>query len=297
MTILNNLKMNFLNEESFTLNEANDSVLQNQNVNTESIRARIYEAIDKGVLERVARGVFRFKDCLLIQGNGRDLSFIKDNSIDAIITDHPYDLIGNKGGGRNFANTYDCFKYNQEDFNEKARVLKPGAFLVEFLPEESGDNWEYLTEIKMMAKEAGLKYYSKVPWKKGDFISNCGRKSKNTEDVLFFTKGKARNLRPDAKKNKKDGTEDNFMSGAYGMLPTVFDFAKTNKKDTIHQAEKPVGLLKSIIEYVTKIGEIVVDQFSGSGVLGVAANEMNRKSILIEIDDENIDKIKRRLNL
>ena len=30
--------------------------------------------------------------CMLVQGNGRDLSFLKDNSIDAIITDHAYDL-------------------------------------------------------------------------------------------------------------------------------------------------------------------------------------------------------------
>lgn len=29
---------------------------------------------------------------MLVQGNGRDLSFLKDNSIDAIITDHAYDL-------------------------------------------------------------------------------------------------------------------------------------------------------------------------------------------------------------
>ena len=30
--------------------------------------------------------------CLLINGDGRDLSIIKDKSIDGIITDHPYDL-------------------------------------------------------------------------------------------------------------------------------------------------------------------------------------------------------------
>lgn len=64
-----------------------------------SIRARIYEGINKGLFKRVAKGVYTVTKknaeneditCMLIQGNGRDLSFLEDNSIDAIITDHPY---------------------------------------------------------------------------------------------------------------------------------------------------------------------------------------------------------------
>ena len=63
------------------------------------------------------------------------------------------------------------------------------------MPEENGENYEYLYQMKKMAKEAGLEYYAKVAWKKGDFVANTGRKSKNTEEIAFFTKGKARNLR------------------------------------------------------------------------------------------------------
>ena len=137
-----------------------------------SIRARVYEAVDKGILKKIAKGIYQNNNCLLIQGDGKDLSFLGDGSIDAIITDHPYDIkAANNGGDRHFA-TYDCFQYTQEDFNEKARVLKDGCFLVEFLPEESALNYEYLYKIKKMAEAAGFKYYAKVPWKKGDFISN-----------------------------------------------------------------------------------------------------------------------------
>ena len=49
--------------------------------------------------------------------------------------------------------------------NEKLRVLKPGHFLVEFLPEENGDNYEYLYRVKDLARKAGFEYYAKVPWK------------------------------------------------------------------------------------------------------------------------------------
>ena len=144
--------------EEFTLKEAEEvvnSVLKMQ-VKTPSIRARIYEGINKGMFKKLARGVYKTSnngcECLLINGDGRDLSMFADNSIDAIITDHPYDLATNKGGNRNFTNSYTCFQYNENDFKEKFRVLKQGSFLVEFLPEESGGNWEYLTKIKNMAK-------------------------------------------------------------------------------------------------------------------------------------------------
>ena len=56
-----------------------------------------------------------------------------------------------KGGNRDFAK-YELFRYEKNDFIEKQRVLKDGAFLVEFLPEENEDNMDYLYQIKMMAK-------------------------------------------------------------------------------------------------------------------------------------------------
>ena len=203
----------FQDTEYFDLQEANELLLEHQqrDINAESIRARIYEGIDKGLFERVGKGLYtvtrkdeqgRENTCLLINGDGRDLSMFPDNSIDALITDHPYDTSKSlKGGNRNFAN-YELFKYTEKDMSEKFRVLKPGHFLVEFLPEENGDNYEYLFQVKDYARKAGLEYYAKVPWKKGDFVANTGRKSKNTEDILFFSKGKARDLRHNAKKEK-----------------------------------------------------------------------------------------------
>ena len=107
--------------------------------------------------------------CLLINGDGRDLSMIKDNSIDGIITDHPYKLPKQlKGGNRNFAE-YELFKYEEKDFKEKSRVLKDGAFIVEFLPEESEINYEYLYEIKQMAKKKRVEIFCESTMDKGKF--------------------------------------------------------------------------------------------------------------------------------
>ena len=54
-----------------------------------------------------------------------------------------------------------------------------------------------------MAQEAGLEYYAKVPWIKGTFVSKHRQKSQaQREDLMIFSKGKARALRIDAKKSK-----------------------------------------------------------------------------------------------
>lgn len=388
----------FMDSEQFTLKEAIETVKQVKEVKDASIRGRIYEGIDNGIFERVAKGVYTVKRknldgkenvCMVVQGNGRDLSFIADNSIDALITDHPYKLDKSlKGGNRDFAN-YESFQYTQKDMDEKFRVLKEGCFLVEFLPEENSDNYKYIYQIKEMAEKAGLEYYSSVPWKKGEFVANTGRKAKNTEQVVLFTKGKARSLKldmkkigkdiekpvvityhnytpdttvnncnePDAYNNYKDGItvelhlivsakdktrvlktldtawnnwlsgdydisignyliewlsktginffdvdsqefnkKDYFMSGTNGMLPTVFDVSPVEKKEKIHQAEKPLELLEQIIEFVSKPNEKILDQFAGSGVVGEAALNKGRDSVLIEKNEETYRKIVHRMN-
>lgn len=263
------------------------------------VNARIYDGL--GIeFERVEKGVYRVvrddKQCLIIEGDGRDLSFIEDESVDAIITDHPWlDEKANKGGSRNFA-TYDCFKYEQKDFDEKARVLKDGAFLVEMLPAENESNFEYLYELKKMAQKAGFQYYSKVPWTKGTFVSNTGRKAKNTEDMMFFTKGKPRKLRPDKQRGVVDGVPTRYMSGAAGMLPTTFNVQAVPRKQQISQSEKPVNLVEQILEFISLPGEWILDQFAGSGVVGEACLNQKRNSIIIEQDHDKIENIKKRLN-
>lgn len=296
MTLVEKIFNCFKNSDSFSLQEAYQ---QNVDKSQETVRARIYEKI--GVkFERIAKGVYRTisdkdEQCVVIEGDGRDLSMIKDSSIDCILTDHPWlDTKSNKGGTRAFAE-YDCFRYTLDDFKEKARVLKDGCFLVEILPAENENNYEYLYQIKQYAKKAGFVYYSKVPWKKGAFVSNTGRKAKNTQDVMIFSKGKARNMRFDKKKSDITG-EKHYMSGCNGMLPTMFDIQPVARKNKIHQSELPVELCEEILDYVTYEGEIVLDTFAGSGAVGVAALNKKRSCILIEILKENIEKIRARFN-
>ena len=315
----------FMESEQFTVKEATDVIknIKNKKVNNESIRARIYEGVDKGIFKKISRGVYKvqsqidneMRECLLINGDGRDLSNINDSSIDGIITDHPYLLKEQlKGGNRNFA-TYELFRYEQKDFDEKFRVLKEGSFLVEFLPEENATNFDYLYEIKKMAEKSGFKYYSKVPWKKGDFVANTGRKSKNTEDIIFFTKGEPRKLKLDTKKNIataknfglnvkgknsyeirdiliENGLDISYMKGTSAMLPTTFDVQPKPKKEKIMEAEKPIALIEQIITYISQPYEILLDQFAGSGNFILACLKTNRFGIAIEKNENMFNKMK-----
>ena len=150
-----------------------------------------------------------------------------------------------------------------------------------------------------MSKKSGLKYFAKVPWIKGNSVSNTGRKSKNTEDVMIFSKGKPRSLKLNAKKNIQTALnngldikgmdssqvkallEENnlvvhYMSGTSSMLPTQFNYQTKSITKRVHQAEKPVELLEEIISYISLPYEVILDQFAGSGNLAVAALNVSR---------------------
>lgn len=226
----------FMDSDQFTLNEAVEAVKQVKEVKEPSVRGRIYEGISQGLFERIGRGVYTVKktdkngnenNCLLINGDGRDLTMFEDETFDALICDHPYKLDKSlKGGNRNFAD-YDSFQYTQNDLDEKSRVLKSGCFLIELLPEENGENYKYIYQVKEMAQKAGLNYYTTVPWKKGNFVANTGRKSKNTEQVVMFTKGKARKLSLDMKKINKDFNKPKVLHYSY-----TSDFKLVNSEET-----------------------------------------------------------------
>lgn len=295
MSLAESLNKKFEGNE-FTLKQAYEAMPDKPK---ETVRARIYDNL--GIyFERLGKGVYKATvgndNCVLLNGDGRDLSMLNDSSIDCIITDHPWEeKNSNKGGNRNFTSSYDTFKYKLDDFKEKARVLKEGSFLIEMVPAENENNFEYLYEIKKMAEECGFKYYAKVPWKKGTFISNTGRKSKNTEDILIFSKGKARNLRPDVKKTNSTG-KPHYMSGTAKMLPTEFDVQAVSIREKIHQSEKPIELWLELIPYITREHEKILDQFAGSCNVGIAALILKRKAIMIEKNEEILNNILNKYN-
>ena len=75
MSIVGNL-LNAFEGYPFKLSEAYEAC---PTVNKESVRSRIYENLGT-VFSKIGRGVYLAKesDCIVIEGNGRDLSFLND---------------------------------------------------------------------------------------------------------------------------------------------------------------------------------------------------------------------------
>ena len=84
-----------------------------------------------------------------------------------------------------------------------------------------------------------------------------------------------------------------------GKLPTDVWWhtivSPTGKEKTGYPTQKPVGILRRIIQASSKPGDVVLDFFAGSGTTGFVANELDRKYILVDQNPESIEVIKNRL--
>ena len=86
---------------------------------------------------------------------------------------------------------------------------------------------------------------------------------------------------------------------AKGKLPTDVWWhtivSPTGKEKTGYPTQKPIGILRRIIQASSKQGDTVLDFFAGSGTTGFVANDLGRKFILIDQNPESIEVIKERL--
>jgi site-specific DNA-methyltransferase (adenine-specific) len=84
-----------------------------------------------------------------------------------------------------------------------------------------------------------------------------------------------------------------------GKLPTDVWWhtivSPTGKEKTGYPTQKPIGILRRIIQASSKEGDVVLDFFAGSGTTGFVANELGRRFILVDQNPESIEVIKNRL--
>ncbi|MFM7014270.1 MAG: DNA-methyltransferase [Actinomycetota bacterium] len=85
-----------------------------------------------------------------------------------------------------------------------------------------------------------------------------------------------------------------------GKLPTDVWWhtivSPTGKEKTGYPTQKPIGILRRIIQASSREGDVVLDFFAGSGTTGVVANDLGRRFILIDQNPEAIEIIKQRLS-
>ena len=87
---------------------------------------------------------------------------------------------------------------------------------------------------------------------------------------------------------------------AKGKLPTDVWWhtivSPTGKEKTGYPTQKPLGILRRVIQASSKENDLVLDFFAGSGTTGAAAAELGRNFILIDQNPESIEVIKNRFS-
>ena len=214
------------------------------------------------------------KDCLeVIKG-------IEDESIDLIITDPPYKIV--KGGCTNKAVKYSgtnhdelkngtLFNKNEINFNDWIPKLydkiKDGGHVYIMCNDRN------MREVLNVAHESKFKLLNILTWKKTKHNPNRYY-LKNSEFIIMLRKGKAVNI--------------NNM-GTYQVL----EVPNVDKKT--HPSEKPVDLMKILVENSSKLNDVVFDPFMGTGSVGVACMNANRKFIGVELDEKYFEIAKQRI--
>lgn len=125
------------------------------------------------------------------------------------------------------------------------------------------------------ATAAGFRLHNILCWRKNNATPNKWY-MKRFEFILFLFKGRAFHI-------AKRGTSQDLH----------FDSVPGLKK--LHPTEKPVDLLRVLIENSTQPGEVVLDPFAGSGSTGEAALRLGRRFFGVELDHDYVEIAKDRL--
>ena len=212
------------------------------------------------------------------------MKLMEDESVDLVVTDPPYKVTARGNAGNSGGMMQDklsmkgkIFKHNdikpEEYIPELYRVLKDGSHCYIMT------NHVNLQEMLNVATDCGFHFIKSLIWNKGNKIMGQFYMSQ-FEYILFFRKGRG-------KKINKCGTAD--------ILNVANKKQKGEDGKNLHDTEKPVELMKILIENSSQENDVVFEPFMGIGATVVASLELNRRCIGCELDETYFNISKKRI--
>ena len=86
---------------------------------------------------------------------------------------------------------------------------------------------------------------------------------------------------------------DSHYWGSDRKQTTILEFAKPTRSE-LHPTMKPIELFAYQIMNSSKVGDVVLDLFAGSGTTMIACDQINRDAALVEFDEKYADVIVKR---
>ena len=213
-------------------------------------------------------------DCLKL------MSKLPGKSVDLVVTDPPYDVYAEKGGGAfGNRNSYKEIEFMSNGFDEVVldelmRVMKKiniyifcsqkqVPFLLDYFVHKHACNWNLLA------------------WHKTNPVPTCKNKYLSDTEYIFFAREKGVPI-----------------YGEYSTKKTYYITPVNTKEKKLynHPTVKPQMILKNLIINSSKENDIVLDPFMGSGSTGVAAKELKRNFIGMELDPKYFKVAKQRIS-
>ncbi|MFW6129893.1 MAG: DNA-methyltransferase [Atribacterota bacterium] len=212
---------------------------------------------------------------------------IPDDSVDLILTDPPYNLGKYSTGNielswRSDMNN-DLADWDKTTFDpallvdDFVRILKPTGNIFAFCSYNLIGRWHEVFDDKFYTFQFMVWHKTNPPPKifKAGFLNSCEL------IVCMWNKGH----------------KWNFISQKemHNFIEAPICMGKERLKDPKHPTQKPLKVLRHILEIASNPGDLVLDPFMGVGSTGVAAIEKNRRFLGIEIDDDYFEAAKNRL--
>ncbi len=229
-----------------------------------------------------------WKKCILHADSRDIIKRIPDNSIDFILTDPPYNLGQHSTGniplpGRTAMNNdvadWDMIDFNPEEWaDEFIRILKPTGNLFIFTSYNQLGRWYNCLDHKFDTSNFMIWHKTNPAPKiyKAGFLNSC--------EMIFtcWNKKHTWNFISQAEMH-------NFIESTICMKPERLSSPK-------HPAQKPVSILKKMIQIASNENDIIFDPFMGVGSTGVAALDLNRRFIGVELNEDYFKAAKKRID-
>ncbi len=223
--------------------------------------------------------------------NKDSLEFIKTmrtNSVDFIFTDPPYNLNKYSTGNIKFSHRSDINNdiadwdkdFDPLDYKEELlRILKPTGNFFAFTSYNTIGRWHEVYDPVFDTFQYFIwhKTNPTPKFRKAGFLNSCEMIACMWNKAHVWNFGKQNEMH-------------NFFQSPICMQPERL-------KEPKHPTQKPVKLLKHIIQMATNEDDVIFDPFMGVGSTGVAALELKRKFIGIEINQEYYDASVKRISL